>query len=73
MAQWGVVKMQKAVGSRGNPELERAKDALRRAHRVVFNAEVTDGRLAKGLVKVNGLNMQPAEVIAMAKKVGVWA
>ena len=49
-------------------ELERAKTALRRLGRVVFDAEITGG--LKGLIRVDSKDMKPAEVIALAQQVG---
>ncbi len=48
-------------------ELERAKTALRRFGRVVFDAEVTDGPGGRGLIKVDSKNMTPAEVLSLAQ------
>lgn len=54
------------LSSAERTELERAKTVLRRQGRVVFNAEITDGGRGRGLVKVDGRNATPAEVIARA-------
>lgn len=49
-------------------QIERAKTALRRLGRVVFDAEVDGG--PKGLVKVDSAYLKPAEVIALAQSKG---
>lgn len=49
-------------------ELERAKTALRRLGRVVFDAEITGG--LKGLIRVDSKDMKPAEVVALAQQTG---
>lgn len=51
-------------------ELERAKTALRRLGRVVFDAEITGG--LKGLIRVDSKDMKPAEVIALAQSKGAF-
>lgn len=51
-------------------EIDRAKTALRRFGHTVFNAEVTDGPGAEGLIKVDNKNMKPADVLAMARETG---
>ncbi len=50
-------------------ELERAKTILRRRGRVVFDATVTDGSAGAGLVKVDGRNMPPADVVRRAAQI----
>lgn len=47
--------------------LEQAKTVLRKAGRVVFNAEITDGRSGIGLVKVDNVDWTPAQVIEVAR------
>lgn len=47
-------------------ELERAKTALRRFGRFVWDAEISDGPAGRGLVKVDGVNVSAAEVLARA-------
>lgn len=49
-------------------QIERAKTALRRLGRVVFDAEIDGG--PRGLIRVNDENMKPAEVIALAQSKG---
>jgi len=49
-------------------QIERAKTALRRLGRVVFDAEIDGG--PKGLIRVDSKDMKPAEVIALAQQVG---
>lgn len=49
-------------------EIERAKTALRRHGRIVFDAEIDGG--PKGLIRVDSRNMKPAEVIALAQQTG---
>lgn len=49
-------------------QVERAKTALRRLGRVVFDAEIDGG--PKGLIRVDAKNMKPAEVIALAQQAG---
>jgi len=65
MARYGYAR---SPTVRGNMELERAKTILRKTGRVVYNAEVTDGRPAKGKIKVDGRNYDPQEVIDMARE-----
>lgn len=50
-------------------QVERAKTALRRLGRVVFDAEIDGG--PKGLIRVDSREMKPAEVIALAQQAGV--
>jgi hypothetical protein len=52
-----------------DPDLEAAKEILRRKGRVVFAAEVVDGRRSRGLVKVDHLRLDRVDVIAMAAAV----
>ena len=49
-------------------QIERAKTALRRLGRVVFDAEITGG--PKGLIRVDSKDMKPAEVVALAQQTG---
>lgn len=49
-------------------QIERAKTALRRLGRVVFDAEIDGG--PKGLIRVDSRDMKPAEVIALAQSAG---
>lgn len=49
-------------------QIERAKTALRRLGRIVFDAEIDGG--PKGLVKVDSSYLKPAEVIALAQSKG---
>lgn len=47
--------------------LEQAKTVLRKTGRVVFNAEITDGRPGIGKVKVDNVDWTPAQVIEVAR------
>lgn len=49
-------------------QIERAKTALRRLGRIVFDAEI-DGE-PRGLIRVDMKDMKPAEVIALAQQTG---
>lgn len=49
-------------------QVERAKTALRRLGRVVFDAEIDGG--PKGLIRVDSKDMKPAEVVALAQQTG---
>lgn len=51
-------------------DLERAKTLLRRRGVIVFDARVTDGRKGRSLVKVDGRNLAPAEVLERAARLG---
>ncbi len=51
-------------------EIDRAKTALRRFGRIVFDAEVTDGPAGKGFVKVDGRNLTPDAVLLLAQATG---
>lgn len=49
-----------------DPLLEAAKTALRQRGCIVYDATVTDGARAKGLIKVDGMRLTRAQVVAMA-------
>lgn len=51
-------------------DLERAKTALRKRGRYVWNAEVSDGAAGKGFVKVDGKLFRTDELIAFAQQTG---
>ena len=53
---------------RRQSELGAAKDVLRRHGRIVFDAGV-DEPAAKGMVRVDGRKMWPADVVAMAREI----
>lgn len=51
-----------------DPALDAAKTALRSRGYIVYDAVVTDGPKAKGLVKVDHVRMTRGEVIALASR-----
>lgn len=55
------------TASAADSDLERAKTVLRRRGKIVFDATVTDGRAGKGFVKVDGHDLTPDQVIALAE------
>jgi len=63
MARYGYAR---SPTVRGNMELDRAKTILRKTGRVVFNAEIVDGRKARGWIKVDGRTYTAQQVIDMA-------
>lgn len=52
-------------------ELEDAKTALRRQGVIVFDATITDGKAGRGLIKVDGRNITPIQVLERAARLAM--